>query len=66
MNEIEVVAARDVLGVIEVKDRADGEASLRDQGPTKPGALPHIARLATHAPQAFRAVVLLRSADLRA
>jgi hypothetical protein len=76
MNEIEVVAAHDVLGFIEVKDRRDGERALRDQGKpkdgkdgeqalgghgtVKPGALPHVARLATHAPGAFKAVVLLR------
>jgi hypothetical protein len=63
MNDIEVLAARDALGFVEVKDRDDGEYALRDMGKGKPGALPHIARLVAHAPDAFRAVVLLRSRD---
>ncbi len=62
MNDIGVLAEQDVLGFVEVKDREDGESALRDQG-TKSGALPHIARLVEHAPDAFRAVVLLRSKD---
>lgn len=63
MNDIEVLAARDALGFVEVKDRDDGEYALRDMGKSKPGALPHIARLVAHAPGAFRAVVLLRSRE---
>jgi hypothetical protein len=63
MNDIEVLAARDALGFVEVKDRDDGEYALRDMGKSKPGALPHVARLVAHAPDAFRAVVLLRSKE---
>lgn len=63
MNDIEVLAARDALGFVEVKDRDDGEYALCDRGPSKPGALPHVARLVVHAPDAFRAVVLLRSKE---
>lgn len=62
MNDIEVLAARDALGFVEVKDRDDGEYALRDME-NKPGALPHVARLVAHAPDAFRAVVLLRSKE---
>jgi len=62
MNEIEVVAAQDVLGVVEVKDRASGEAALRTDEFSK-GALEHIALLSEHAPGAFRSVVLLRGKE---
>lgn len=64
MNDIEVLAARDALGFVEVKDHRNGEYALRDQGKGKPGALPHVARLVEHAPEAFRAVVLLRGREL--
>lgn len=58
---VDVFAARDVLGVIEVKDTEDGsdELAYTDKAQRK-GALRHIGRIGRCAPRAFRAVVLLR------
>ena len=57
---IEIVAAPDVLGVVEVKDTLAGSEDL---GPGQGTALPHVAKLADHAPLAFRGVVLFRGKD---
>jgi hypothetical protein len=59
LNDIAVVAARDVLGFVEVKDRNDRELALHNYT-SKAGAISHLAQLAKHAPDALRAVVLLR------
>jgi hypothetical protein len=64
MNDIEVVATHDVLGIVEVKDRAKGELALGRVSNTDPGALAHVAHLAEHARGAFRAIVLLRGSKL--
>jgi hypothetical protein len=71
---VEVLAAPDVLGVIEVKDSTGKE---NDLGPSPPkanpkkaadrsnsaGALDHIAELAQAAPQAFRGIVLIQGGN---
>lgn len=73
MGDVEVVTATDVLGIVEVKDRANGEDSLDDVTVTKtnqttgekstkttPGALRHIKSLAEIATAALRVIILLR------
>ncbi|WP_437970038.1 DUF6602 domain-containing protein [Sorangium sp. So ce260] len=62
LGEIDIVAAPDALGVIEVKDTKKGSvdlASARGEG----GALEHTARLGALAPNAFRAIVLFRGKE---
>jgi hypothetical protein len=59
IGDVDIVAAPDVLGVIEVKDTNKGSeelASAKGAG----GALEHTARLSALAPNAFRAIVLFR------
>ncbi len=73
MGDIGVVAGRDALGFIEVKDTDNGEYALRNQKQGKDkegkdkekkrGALLHVADLSGHAPDAFRAIVLIRAKD---
>jgi hypothetical protein len=56
---IEIVAAPDVLGIVEVKDAENGSGDLASATGEK-GALGHTSRLATYSPYAFRAIVLFR------
>lgn len=63
-NDVGFIAARDAVGIIEVKDRAEGELAL-GPGHDEPGALAHLARVARYARGAFRAVVLLRGKGLK-
>ena len=70
---VNVIAAPDVLGVVEVKDSHAGEADLSPRSSKKQpdkilerGALDHIARLAEAAPRAFRAIVLVQGGDANA
>jgi hypothetical protein len=71
---VEVLAAPDVLGIIEVKDSTGLESALGPsppkagaattaEEPTPAGALDHIAALAKAAPQAFRGVVLIQGGN---
>jgi hypothetical protein len=62
---IEIVAAEDVLAVVEVKDSSADEGVLGQGGgaPGALGALEHMKRLAKLVPEAFRAIVLLQGGD---
>ena len=60
---IEVIAADDVLGVIEVKDSGNGEGALLPSSSDARGALRHIQDLQTFVPNAFRAIVLIQGED---
>lgn len=60
---IEVIAADDVLGVIEVKDSKNGEGALLPSSSDARGALRHIQDLQTFVPNAFRAIVLIQGGD---
>ncbi len=56
---IEIVAAPDVLGIIEVKDAENGSGDLAS-ATGENGALGHTSKLAIFSPYAFRAIVLFR------
>jgi hypothetical protein len=61
-DDIEIVAAEDVLAVIEVKDSSGDEGALNrgDDAKGALGALEHVRRLARFVPEAFRAIVLVQ------
>lgn len=62
IGDVDILAAQDVLGVLEVKDTNKGSeelASAKGAG----GALEHMARLSVLAPSAFRAIVLFRGKE---
>lgn len=69
VDGIDVIAARDVVGVIEVKDSSAGETDLsprpQKNNPQKftRGALEHVSLIGDKAKQALRAIVLVRGGD---
>jgi hypothetical protein len=63
IGDVDIVAAPDVLGVIEVKDTNKGSEELASASGAG-GALEHTARFSALAPNAFRAIVLFRGKKL--